>query len=408
MKGIGMQTQDIDTTTAAVEPFSLSPLHAEIEAQAGQVGAAFAGRSLEVRTHLLDRSEQHPQLWQAICEHGWPGLCVPTEHGGTEGGLLGYVLVMEALAAAGVPLWMPVLTAAIGHSIAVAGPDTARERWLEGIATGEVLLGLAATEPECGHNLFRVQTTIERRNGAFVVNGVKAVTSGTDLADRVMVFGRAPREAEGGPARFTTVLVDPDSPGLTRHELPMRGREGVRQFRLEFSDVEVPADGLVGAEGEGLLVLWPFTHVERLLTAGLCLGGARYCFEQALGRAKERTIFGERPIGAEQAVSHPLAWLHVRHQAARLLLVRAAARFDAGADSFAVAGEANMAKLMTAELFYDAADQAMQTLGASAWDERAGMMDVFLDARLGRSGPVSQELALNFVAQHVLGLPSHR
>src|SRR3954464_9384688 len=122
-------------------------MHAEIEAQAREIGAAFAERAGEVRTHLLEKGEQHPELWAALCRRGWPGLCVPPDHGGTQGGLLGYALVMEALAASGVPLWMPVLTAAIGHSIAVAGPDTARERWLEHIASGEVLLALAATEP---------------------------------------------------------------------------------------------------------------------------------------------------------------------------------------------------------------------------------------------------------------------
>jgi len=309
--------------------------------------------------------------------------------------------VMEALAARGLLLWMPVLTASIGHAIAQAGPDPARERWLKGVASGDTLFALAATEPQAGHNLFRSRRTVVRERDRFVVDGVKGVTSGLDLADRVLVFGRVPRETDGGPARFTTVLVDPAAPGIDRTELPMRAREGVRQFELRF-------DALVGEENQGLLVLWPFTHVERLLTAALCLGAARHCISRALDRANERTVFGERPIGAEQAIAHPLAWLHARTEAAQLFVYRAAARFDGGSDLVAVAGEANVAKLLTAELLYDAADHAMHTLGADAWDEREGMLDLFLDARLARSAPISQELALNFVAQHVLGLPTHR
>jgi alkylation response protein AidB-like acyl-CoA dehydrogenase len=167
-------------------------------------------------------------------------------------------------------------------------------------------------------------------------------------------------------------------------------------------------DAIVGTEGQGLLALWPFTHIERMLTAALCLGNARYCVSRALSRAGERTIFGKEPIGAEQAIQHPLASLHARTQATRLLVYRAAARFDAGVETMEVAGEANMAKLLTADLLFDAADQAMQTLGATAWDEREGMIDLYLDARASRSAPISQELALNFIAQHVLGLPSHR
>jgi alkylation response protein AidB-like acyl-CoA dehydrogenase len=304
---------------------------------------------------------------------------------------------------------MPVLTSAIAHAIAQAGPDAPRDEWLPRVAAGETHLALAVTEPHCGHNVFRTQTTVRRDGDRFVLDGVKEITSGIDVAERVLVFAREPREAgQEGPARFTTVLVDPGARGATRTEVPMGGREGVRQWRLQLDSVEAPADALVGAEGQGLLTLWPITHVERLLTAALSIGNSRHCIERAVSRAGERTVFGDRPIGAEQAIQHPLARLHARLEAARLLVYRTAARFDAGVDGFAVAGEANMAKLLTADLLFDAADHMMQTLGGEAWDESSGMPDLYLDARLARSGPISQELALNFIAQHVLGMPTHR
>ncbi len=397
----------MSATTTEVRPFSLPASAAEVQAQAEELAARFADRHREVRLHPFEHSELHPELWGKISERGWPGLLVPAAHGGSEGGLLAYLVVMEALAASNLILWMPVLSAAIGYAIAEVGPDSARDRWLPGVASGETLLALAVTEPESGHNVFRTRTTVRRDGDRFVINGLKAVTSGIDLAERVLIFGRAPTETGEG-RRFTTVLVDPDAHGIERTELPMRWREGARQFQLTFTDVEAPADGLVGAEGQGLLTLWPFTHVERLMTAALCLGNARYCVNRALARATERTIFGKQPIGAEQAIQHPIASLHARITATRLLVYSAAARFDARADTAEVAAQANMTKVLTADLLFDAADHAMQTLGARAWDEREGMIDLFLDARAARSAPISQELALNFIAQHVLGMPSHR
>jgi acyl-CoA dehydrogenase len=389
--------------------FALPPLAAAIREQALELARRFAERSREIRLHGLERDELHPELWQEFSGHGWPGLAIPEEHGGTDGGLLGLCVVLEALAASSVVLWMPVLSAAIAHAIATVGPDAARERWLERIATGQAHLALAVTEPQVGHNVFRSETTVRREGERYVLNGLKGVTSGIEIAERILVLGRVPGEREPGtPPQFTTVLIDPNAPGLTREELPMRGREGVRQWQIQLSDVEAPLDAIVGAEGQGLLTLWPFTHVERMLTAALSVGNARYCVSRALAHARERTIFGQRPIGAEQAIQHPLARLHARVEATQLFVYRAAAHFDAGVDQLVVAGEANMAKLLSADVLFDAADHAMQTLGAEAWDERAGMIDVFLDARLSRSGPVSQELALNFIAQHVLGLPSHR
>jgi alkylation response protein AidB-like acyl-CoA dehydrogenase len=188
----------------------------------------------------------------------------------------------------------------------------------------------------------------------------------------------------------------------------MRYREGVRQFQLELDDVEAPVDSLVGVEGQGLLALWPFTQVERILTAAICIGSAEHAIRRATEHAKERQIFGKQPIGAEQAIQHPLAHLHARLEAVRLLVYRTAARFDAGVDGFVVAGEANMAKVLTADLAFEAVDHALQVMGAAAWDQRDGWIDTFLDARLARSAPVSNELALNFVGQHVLGLPTHR
>lgn len=356
------------------EAFALPPRYADMRAQAGEVASRFADRHGQVRLHAVEHGKLHPELWREIRTRGWPGLLVPAEHGGTEGGLLGYVLVLEKLAAANIILWMPVLAASIGYAIAQAGPDHARNRWLGRIAAGKALLGLAGAEPRCGHDVVGSKTTIRRDGNYFVINGVKAVTPGIDMVERVLVFGRDPDGRNGEGPQFTTVLVDPNS--AVAEELPMRLRHGARQYQLTFNDAVVPAGTLVGAEGQGMLVHWPIAHIERMLTAALHLGAARYCIAKARFSAAERTVFAKMPIDADQAIAAQRS----RLEEARLLVYRAAARFDAGADLTQVAAEANMAKALTADLVFDAADHAMQTLGPQAWDDREGLIDLYLDA----------------------------
>ncbi len=385
----------------------LSSSHAQLQAQAREVAAHWADRAREVRGHLLDHHEMHPQLWASFCDHGWPGLVLSTEYGGSEGGLLGMSLVLEAFAEQGIVLWMPVLSTAIAHAIAQVGPQPASRQWCTRVARGQALLAMAVTESHSGHNIFRTSTEIRCNGDHLVVSGVKQITSGLDVVDRVLVFGRAAASDDGASRGYTTVLVDPALPGVTMSELPMRYREGVRQYQLELNEVIVPADELVGAEGEGLAVMWPFTAVERILTAALCLGSAAFGLDGSVVRAKQRITSGTAPIGANQAIAHPLAKLHAQLAAVRLFVYGTASRFDAGVDPYVVAGEANMAKVLTADLVFDSYDHAMQVIGVDAWDERNGWIDNYLDARLSRSGPVSNEFALNFIAEHVLGLPAH-
>ena len=275
-------------TSEASEPFTLPSRHLELRDQAKQVAERFAPHHREVRLSGLERGELHPALWSEISSRGWPGLLIPSTYGGSDGGLLAFAVVLEELAAANLVLWPPVLDSAIAHSIVQVGPDAVRGRWLEEVASGDCHLGLAVTEPECGHNVFRSATTVRRDGDGYRLKGVKAVTSGTDLVERVLVFGRVPGgEGSDGPPQFTTVLVDPHGEGVTITEIPMRGREGVRQFQLDFDDAPAPGDALVGVEGQGLLALWPSTHIERVLMAALAIGNARYCINRALQRAGE-------------------------------------------------------------------------------------------------------------------------
>ncbi|MFX0573263.1 acyl-CoA dehydrogenase family protein [Nocardia nepalensis] len=392
----------MNAAVTAHAPFELAPEHARLRDDARRAAAEFASRAVEIRRHLIDHSEMHPELWAVFRDNGWAGLGL--EPGRAGGGLLGMAIVLEAFAEQGIVLWMPVLSTAIAQAIETVGPPATSDAWTAAVSAGSSHLGMAATEPQAGHNMFAVETEIRRADDHFVVNGLKRITSGLDVVDRVLVFGRTDLGDPG--AGYTTVLVDPHAPGVTVTEIPMRFREGVRQFQLEFDNVTVPADALVGGEGQGLRTMWPFTHAERVLTAAICAGTASYGLNRAIAHAKDRTISGKAPIGAEQAIAHPLAALHARLTAVQLVIYRTAARIDAGLDPDTVAGDSDIVKLLAADLAFDSADHAMQVLGATAWDEREGLIDIYLDARLSRSGPVSNEFALNHIAHHVLGLPT--
>lgn len=398
------------STTTAVDSglFTLPDAHGDLQAEAREIAARFAPRAREIRQYLLTNHRPHPEFWSTVRARGWTALMDSSRRAEAAGGLLAMTVVLEALAEQNIVQWMPVLSTAIAHAIASVGPSPTQRRLLDRVARGEAQVAMAATEADSGHNFFRTATEIARDGTGFVVSGTKSITSGLDVAERVLVLGRTTEDQRpsGHSRGFSTVLVDPGAPGVTATELSMRHREGVRQYRLELDQVRVESDDLVGAAGQGLAVMWPFTHVERILTAALCLGSSAYALRRAVERASQRCISGNSPIGTNQALAHPLAMLHARLQADRLLVYRAAARFDADRGDPAAAAEANIAKLLTAELACDAADHAMQVFGADAWDEQTGWLDVFLDARLSRSGPVSNEFALNYIAEHVLGLPT--
>ncbi|MFC8527181.1 acyl-CoA dehydrogenase family protein [Nocardia sp. NPDC057227] len=385
------------SSTVEAPPIELGPRYRAVRARAAEAAARFAADAVAIRGYTVEHGAVRPDVWRAFCETG----CLDAAFDGQrEAGLLGTALVLEAFAEQGIVLWMPVLSIAIARAIDQAGPEAARAAWLPGVASGAVHLAMAATEPESGHNLFGVRTEIRAQGDVFTVSGRKRISSGVDLAERVLVLGRT-----GGG--HTAVLVDPRSTGVTVTEVPMRFREGVRQYQLDFEDVVVPAEAVVGVPGQGMRVLWSFAAVERILTAALCAGSASYALERAVAHAKSRVVTGSIPIGAHQSIAHPLARLHARATAVRLLVWQAAARCDTAAGND-VAAEANAAKVLASELAFDCADHAVQVLGAEAWNERNGWLDHYLDARLSRSGPVSTEFALNYLAEHVLGLPMHR
>jgi alkylation response protein AidB-like acyl-CoA dehydrogenase len=265
-------------------------------------------------------------------------------------------------------------------------------------------MAFAITEPDAGSNSHRISTTAERDGEVWRLNGTKYYISGVDEAAAVLVVARTGTEPETGNALLSLFVVDADAPGLLAQHIPVEIAAPEKQFTLFFDNCVLPADRLLGIEGDGLHQVFAGLNPERLMGAAVSSGIGRFALEKAAAYARDRAVWG-RPIGTHQGVAHPLAKAKIDLELARLMLQKAAWSYDAGIDP-AVTGEAaNMAKYAAAEASLSALDQAIQTLGGNGLASEYGLADLWGTARLLRTAPVSREMILNFVAQHSLGLP---
>jgi len=220
-------------------------------------------------------------------------------------------------------------------------------------------------------------------------------------ADVVVVVARTATDEATGRARLTVFVVDADAPGLARSEIPTVMQMPEQQWTLFFDDVRVDADRMIGEEGAGLRVAFAGMNTERILTSSICTGIGRYALARACAYARERVVW-DQPIGAHQAIAHPLAEGKIALEAARLMTARACALHDAGED----AGEAaNMAKLLGADAGARCLDQAIQTHGGNGVALEYHLATYWWIVRMLQIGPVSREMVLNFVAERTLGLP---
>jgi len=366
--------------------------------------AAVAGIAKDYgpRYYAERAAERRPcsELWKALGEAGFIGVNIPEAYGGGGGGLTELELVCEEIAAAGTPLLLLVVSAAISAEIiAEFGTEEQRQTWLPGLASGAVKVVFAITEPDAGSNTLRISTTATRDGADWVLNGTKYYISGVDEAEALLVVARTGQDERGG--RLSLFLVPTDAAGLDKHLLPVDLLLPERQFTLHFDGARVGPDALVGEEGAGFRQIFHGLNPERITGAALGVGVARYALTAAARYANERTVWSQ-PIGAHQGVSHPLAKAKIETELAALMTRQAAWQHDHGQP----AGEsANMAKYAAGEAAVAALDAAMQTHGGNGVSTEYGLMPYWGLARLLRIAPVSREMILNFVAQHSLGLP---
>jgi alkylation response protein AidB-like acyl-CoA dehydrogenase len=342
------------------------------------------------------------ELWRALGEAGFVGVNLPVEYGGGGQGLSELAVVCEECAAAGTPLLLLLVSPAIcGSIVARFGDPAQKSRWLPPLATGREKMAFAITEPDAGSNSHRIATTATRDGDVYRLRGTKYYISGVDESAQVLVVARTGTDEGTGRGRLSLLVVDTDAPGLTKEVIPVEIVAPEKQFTLYFDDVEVPADRLIGGEGAGLSVLFAGLNPERVLSAALCNGVARYALAKASAYARDRAVWGA-PIGTHQGIAHPLARAAIDVELARLMTDKAAWLYDAGLDA---AEASNMAKLAAADAALSALDQAVQVHGGNGMATEYGLATMWGITRLLKVAPVSREMVLNFVAQHTLGLP---
>ena len=354
-----------------------------------------------------DREHQFPwDFYRAMAEGGWVGIAIPEEFGGGGRGILEAATVLQTVAASGAAmngascLHMSIfgMQPVVRH-----GSVEMRRRFLPAVADGSLHVAFGVTEPDAGTDTSRITTRAERHGDHYVVSGRKVWTSKALEADRILLLTRTTPLAECRRPTdgMTLFLVDKHSPGVGVHPIPKMGRNAVASCETTYDDVVVPAADRVGEEGQGFRYLLDGLNAERVLIAAEAIGIGQASLRVAVAYAKDRVVFG-RPIGQNQGIAFPLAEAHAKLRAAQVMVDEAARLVDAGAPC---GEQANLAKYLAAEAGFFAADRAVQTLGGFGYASEYHVERYFREARLMRIAPISQELVLSYVAEHVLGLP---
>jgi alkylation response protein AidB-like acyl-CoA dehydrogenase len=353
-------------------------------------------------TDCARKGRKTDELWNELGSAGFLGVNVSSDFGGGGMGISELAIVAEEVAAAGCPLLLLVVSPAICATIVSCfGSDAQKELWMGRFATGELKMAFAITEPDAGSNSHRITTTATKDGDVYRLRGTKYYISGADESESMLLVTRTAVDEESGRGKLSLFVVDLDSEGLSKTLIPVEIVAPEKQFTLFFDDVIVPADRLVGTEGDGLRQVFMGLNPERIISAAMAVGIGRYALDKAAAYARDRSVWGT-PIGRHQGLAHPLAKAKIDLELARLMSQKAAWTYDAALD----AGEAaNMAKYAAAESAIGALDQAIQTHGGNGMASEYGLADMWGMARLLRTAPISREMILNFVAQHSLELP---
>ena len=355
----------------------------------------------------LDRERAYPtEFVGALTDAGFLAALIPEEHGGSGLTMTAAAAIMEEIQASGCNgaachAQMYTMGTLLRH-----GSAEQKSRWLPQIAEGKLRLqAFGVTEPTSGSDTLNLRTTAVREGDHYIINGQKIWTSRAEHSDLLLLIARTtPREqAKTRTGGLSVFLVDmrlaQGSTGISIN--PIRTMMNHATTELFFDDLRVPAENLIGEEGQGFRYILSGMNAERILIAAECIGDAKWFIGKATGYAKERIVFG-RPIGQNQGVQFPIARCYAQMRAAELMVREAASLYEAGRDCGA---EANMAKLLAADASWAAADMCLQTHGGFGFAEEFDIERKFRETRLYLTAPISTNLILSYLAEHVLGLP---
>ncbi len=385
--------------------FALTDEQSQIAETARKVAARF---DLSYWRDHDERKAFPTDFWQALCDAGLSGVALPEAYGGAGLGMFELALIVEQLATGGGAggLTMLFVTNAIfgGLSLARFGSETMKKEVLPKICSGEIRCCMALTEPDAGTNSLEIKTFAERSGDGWRLNGQKIWITAVEAAKKMLVVARttklemAPKRTQG----LSMFMIDVDRPGLSFTPIAKLGTNTLSSSSVFFDNVRVDRGELIGTLDNGWYELLDILNTERIVvTAGL-VGTAALAIRLAVEYAKERRIFGGRPIAAYQGIQFPLAQHWAELECARLMNYKAAVLFDRGEP---YTTEANIAKLLASQAASAAVERSMQTMGGMGYAKDMHVERLWRDVRLARFAPISEEMILNFIASQNLGMP---
>lgn len=354
-----------------------------------------------------DEHRAPTELFEDLAEGGWFGAPLPVEYGGQGLDLLDTALILESLCeehAWEATFRFTMSTVFGGISIVENGTEAQKERYLPEIADGEVVWALGLTEPDAGLNTARISTMAERDGDEFVIDGRKQWISGLTLADHMLLVARTQPHGETNRKfdGITMFLVDPEADGIEYSEIPLDVYYPEPTYDLFIDGLRVHEDQILGEEGQGMYQLFSMLNVERVTAALSAWGAGKEALDKAVQYAKDREVWSE-PIGAHQAIAHPLAEAHAKMESSRSMLRKSAWHYD---EQVGDVGEvSNVANYLACKAAWEACEASMTTHGGMSASQEMGIAAAWGTARHQRTGPVSEEMILNHLAQHSLGLP---
>jgi len=354
----------------------------------------------------LDEQRAYPEEFvQALTKAGWLAALIPEEFGGAGLGVTEASVILEEVNRSGANSGACHAQMYIMGTLLRHGSAKQKQQYLPKIATGELRLqSFAVTEPTTGSDTTKLKTTAVRRRDRYIVNGQKVWTSRVQHSELMLLLARTTplpdvkKKAEGLSV-FLVDLRETMGKGITVR--PIRNMPNHETNEVFFDNLEVPAENLLGEEGKGFRYILDGMNAERILIAGECVGDGHWFLERATAYARERVVF-DRPIGQNQGVQFPLARAYVNVEAANLMRFKAAELFDRAEPCGA---QANMAKLLAADASWEAANACLQTHGGFGFAAEYDVERKFRETRLYQVAPISTNLILSYIAEHVLGLP---
>ncbi len=368
-------------------------------------------RSVRTLLHRFGRSyflscyrdgREPKELWHELCEAGFVGAGIPEDLGGGGSSLATVIAIAEEMGVAGMPLLSFIMTELCLPVIVRHALSGMAERFVPPVTSGQRRLAFAITEPDAGTNSFAMKTAARREGSAFIVSGHKRwISSAGDADDLMLVCAADDGSGERKRHALTILMVDLTTPGISVDALTADAGTPERQYDVVFDDVLVPAENLIGAEGQGAAPLFEALNTERVLIAAFAYGLGFHSIARAVDYADERAPFNA-PIGSYQSIQHPLAARWAELTAARALN-REAIRAIELSDEHA-AGLANAAKWLSSEAANHAVDHAIQVHGGNGLTDEYDLIPLWRTTRLMRFAPINNEMVLNQIGQHVLGL----